>query len=133
VTDFVDADTGITMCKNDRDFICLALSGATFEPCSDMRIAKGLLRLMYENSRVSVMCRRMVLKSFQDSALLQDAWADAIREVCDESSVCAEMRSILWRDYRLLRDESRARVGNSAWKVIKMGSGLHAITSAFLS
>jgi hypothetical protein len=134
VTDFADdVNTEGIVCSTEIGYICTCLSAADFEVCEDLEVAKEILKLMYRNSEMSLICRRIVVKGFGSNDCLEQVWGEAIKEVCEDGSVCKEIVPLLWRDFLLLGDVGKKTVGQSVWRAMDIGGGIHAISAAMMA
>jgi hypothetical protein len=117
----------------DFEFIVASLSAAKFRKVDgDKEAAVRLIELMYSRPKIAGMCRRMVLKRFDDQAEIEDIWTAGLKAACETGKVHPDMIGLMWRDFSLLSEEKQTLVGAHVWKYADVGPGGHAIVASLL-
>jgi hypothetical protein len=131
--DFVDPAIG--KYRDQLDLMLGFLSGLKFDENAEIDREAGvlLLKLMCTQPRIEVTCRRAILRAFREKSCLMEIWAEAIKQVCEESAVHEELKSMLWRDFSCLEPKYQAKVGISIWKLVPNGVPGYALVSALVS
>ncbi|KAK8834270.1 hypothetical protein M9Y10_011324 [Tritrichomonas musculus] len=159
ITDFVDVPE--IKCENDVDFIIKSMSAANFLPLKSSVLlsnkkeidnqsekenfndiilkedeeVKKLFVWMYTNSKISMACRRILIKVLRnDAKRFENLCTDAIIEICENENEGSEkcIKKLMWRDYAFLPQQHKKRIGDLIWKFYDSECGALGLSAAFL-
>jgi hypothetical protein len=121
--------------ETDLEYIAGVLSSATFLECqeSDREAVVKLITWIYSKPKFAGFARRIVLKAFGKDPGLEELWARAFRQVCQDRGLDAEMAPMFWRDFTLLPLEKQRELNELVWKWLDIGSGPHTLVAAMIS
>jgi hypothetical protein len=91
-----------------------------------------LVRVMYANPALSIACRRLIVKCFEDLDVGVQVWADTIKVIVQAGEVHNDCWPALWRDAAVLPLEIRGEILSVLWKASPALAGVFPVVAAFI-